>query len=78
MPELPHFLRDPEPAVKPVRLLFTPPGAGEPLSLWATPAGGAFVLDVDAPEIAPGWAVKGRTVAGTVAAVNGRAVEVTP
>lgn len=80
MAELPHFLRDPAPApaVVPVRLLFSPPDGGEALSLWATPAGGAFVLAIDVPELAPGWAVKGRGVSGTVAAVNGRAVEVTP
>jgi hypothetical protein len=78
MPALPHFLRDPAPAEAAVRLLFTPPGGGEPLSLWATPAGGAFVLAVDAPGLAPGWVVSGRGVSGTVSAVNGRAVEVTP
>lgn len=61
-----------------VRLLFTPPGGGEPLSLWAAPVAGAFVLAVDAPDIAPGWAVTGRNLSGTVAAVNGRSVEVTP
>jgi hypothetical protein len=77
MAELPHFLRTAEP-VNRVRVLLTPPGAGEPVSVWADRTVTGLVLTVDVPEVAPGWAVAGRGFTGTVAAVTGRTLEVTP